>query len=178
LSSNGLRQFDAFVEGTALANVNVAQLAGGTVRQAVTQVVPTTVVSDGFLTIHLHNEDPFLGNPTITGIEVYESGPASPVTAPVAAPASAPVAAPVTMDPPPFTTMRINCGGPLYTDTQGRSWIADQYFTGGSLFALDIAIANTADDILYQTERYGEVTYAIPVPIAAYKVILHFAEIL
>jgi hypothetical protein len=39
------------------------------------------------------------------------------------------------------------------------------------------AIANTIDDRLYQSERFGAMTYAIAVPNANYQVILHFAEL-
>ena len=177
LSSTGLRQFDAFVEGTALADVNIVQLAGGNARQAVTQLLPNIAVSDGNLTISFRNEAPFLGNPTVAGIEVYKSGPTSPVAVPVAAPVVAPVAAPIA-GPAAFTPIRINCGGGAYNDTQGRLWIDDMYYDGGSIYTTNHDIANTTDDYLYNTARDGEVTYQIPVPAGTYQVVLHFAEIL
>ncbi|NEU06719.1 hypothetical protein GZH53_00180, partial [Flavihumibacter sp. R14] len=59
-----------------------------------------------------------------------------------------------------------------------QQWKADQYFTGGSVFSTTTAISNTTNDALYQTERYGNVTYNIPVPQSGqYTVELHFAEI-
>ena len=82
----------------------------------------------------------------------------------------------------PLPTIRINAGGGAYTDTQGRVWAADSYFTGGFTNSTTAAIAGTADDPLYQTERWHytptgpEMTYAIPVPAGGYEVRLHFAE--
>lgn len=77
--------------------------------------------------------------------------------------------------------VRINAGGPSVT-TNGVTWGADQYFSGGGTFNnAGIEIANTDDDALYQTERIdnaGGLTYSIPVPgDGAYNVSLHFAEI-
>src|SRR5690606_18050410 len=84
----------------------------------------------------------------------------------------------------PLVVARINAGGEAYTDTQGNQWSADQYSTGGSCYPgncsdlINVAIANTSDDFLYQSERYGTMGYAIPVPVAdQYIVRLHFAEI-
>ena len=87
---------------------------------------------------------------------------------------------------PPFE-LRINAGGPAYTDSLGRNWIADQnasnprYSTGTSVFANPNAtIANAgANPDIYKTERFGtNFNYAIPMPGAGdYQVILHFAEI-
>src|SRR4029453_12564116 len=39
---------------------------------------------------------------------------------------------------PPATpgTIRINAGGPAYTDSSGNSWLADQDFSGGGAFVL------------------------------------------
>jgi Malectin domain/Fibronectin type III domain len=53
------------------------------------------------------------------------------------------------------TVIAINAGGPAYT----------------------AAIASTIDDALYQSKRYGNVTYTIPVPNGTYQVTLKFAEI-
>lgn len=72
--------------------------------------------------------------------------------------------------------LRINAGGPTYT-YEGITWNADQYFTGGSTYSDNTPIAGTTNDQLYQSERYGNITYAIPVPVGGYTVKLHFAEI-
>jgi hypothetical protein len=100
----------------------------------------------------------------------------TPVKVPVAAPAIAP--APMTAT---FQPILINCGSSAqYTDTSGRVWSADTYFTGGQVFSRPSswAISDTLDDALYQSERYGAFSYSIPLPPApGYDVILHFAEI-
>jgi Malectin domain len=78
-----------------------------------------------------------------------------------------------------FAPIRINCGSDVpYTDSLGRAWSVDAFFAGGSAFASGIGqIANTTDDVIYRSERYGEATYNIPVAQGTYDVVLHFAEI-
>lgn len=76
---------------------------------------------------------------------------------------------------------RINAGGPTYI-FEGNTWSADQYSNGGTVFTNDIAISNTDNDQLYQTERYredgnGSLIYEIPVANGEHTVNLHFAEI-
>jgi uncharacterized protein YaiE (UPF0345 family) len=78
--------------------------------------------------------------------------------------------------PVAVTLFRINAGGPAYT-FGGVSWSADQYFTGGSTYSTTTAIAGTTNDQLYQSERWGTPSYAIPVSNGTYTLRLHFAEI-
>ena len=76
-----------------------------------------------------------------------------------------------------FESIRINAGGPQVT-AGGNLFSADQFSTGGDLYENIVSINNTTDDALYQTERWGDLTYAIPVSSqGAYDVRLHFAEI-
>ena len=78
-----------------------------------------------------------------------------------------------------FPAIRINSGGPAFT-FNSIAWSADQYFNGGATTNNPVAIANTTNDQLYQTERYhtsGTLVYEIPVPDGNYDVNLHFAEI-
>ena len=79
----------------------------------------------------------------------------------------------------PAEIIRINSGGPEFTDGSGNLWAADQYFIGGTLYENTTAIANTTDDTLYHTERYDPVlTYEIPVSTdGLYDVNLSFAEL-
>ena len=71
----------------------------------------------------------------------------------------------------------INSGGPKVS-TGGRTYGADQYATGGNTFSNGVAIDGTTDDVLYQTELYGDFTYNIPVQDQGlYDIRLHFAEI-
>ena len=76
----------------------------------------------------------------------------------------------------PTTHIRINSGGPAQT-YGSETWIADAYFTNGTAYPDGGSIANTTMDQLYQTERYGNHSYNIPVPNGAYTVKLHFAEV-
>jgi hypothetical protein len=79
--------------------------------------------------------------------------------------------------PPPGSTARVNSGGSAYTSPSGAVFSADQYFTGGSTFSTTDAIANTTDPSLYQNERWGNFSYAIPVTNGTYDVRLHFVEL-
>jgi N,N-dimethylformamidase beta subunit-like, C-terminal/Domain of unknown function (DUF4082)/Malectin domain/Bacterial Ig-like domain len=72
---------------------------------------------------------------------------------------------------------RINAGGPAYTSSTGATYRADAFFTGGSLNSTSSSISGTNDPTLYQTERWGQFTYAIPVANGIYDVRLHFAEL-
>ena len=60
--------------------------------------------------------------------------------------------------------LRVNCGGGDYVDTTGKTWLADFGFTGGFGFAANYPTANTLDDLLFQSERYGSFTYSFTVP--------------
>jgi Malectin domain len=83
-------------------------------------------------------------------------------------------------NPPAVTRFPIfiNCGGPTFTDAQNRVWTKDTYFSGGGTYSnYSVDIVNSVDDTIYQSERYGNFIYQIPVPLGSYSVILHFAEI-
>lgn len=74
------------------------------------------------------------------------------------------------------TVKLINSGGPAVTFS-GQTWGADNSFTNGSTYSTSAAIANTTNDAIYQTERFGNFSYSIPVTNGSYVVKLHFAEI-
>jgi hypothetical protein len=64
-----------------------------------------------------------------------------------------------------------------YTDSNGNLWQADTGYIDGQVGNLgNIAIANTNDPHIYQTERYKLTGYALAVPNGSYQVRLHFAE--
>ncbi len=80
---------------------------------------------------------------------------------------------------------RVNAGGPSYTNN-GITWDADQayqigswgYVGSGGTYATSDPIANTTDDALYQSERWGMTAYRFTVPTSGrYRVDLHLAEI-
>ncbi len=76
----------------------------------------------------------------------------------------------------PAFSLLINSAGNSYSGG-GQNWVADQNFNGGSGFSTSSAINGTTNDVVYQSERYGNFSYAIPVSSGTYTVKLHFAEI-
>ena len=77
--------------------------------------------------------------------------------------------------------IRINVGGAGFTDSRGHFWMPERGFNTGIVSAFTSAVANTTDDVLYQTERWDqntqpELQYTFPVPSGVYVVRLHFAE--
>lgn len=77
---------------------------------------------------------------------------------------------------PATVVYRINAGGSAITTSRG-AFAADQYAIAGSGYAQNVAIANTPDPALYQSERNGTFGYSFPVPNGSYSLVLHFAEI-
>jgi hypothetical protein len=77
----------------------------------------------------------------------------------------------------PTSSIRVNAGGPAYTDPQGQVWSADMGFTGGTTYSTASSIANTTTPALYQSERYGNMQFQFAVPNGNYAVTLKFAEI-
>ena len=79
----------------------------------------------------------------------------------------------------------INAGGPEYTAADGTTYQADAYFDGGSTTVAgnagipsDLEIADTENDPLYRSERFGtSFGYDVPVEDGTYEVTLEFAEI-
>ena len=96
----------------------------------------------------------------------------APTPTPVATPTPAP--APATLSGPPY---HIHSGGGAVSDASGFAWSADGDYSGGSSWSTTSGIAATASPNLYQTCRYGNFTYTLPVPNGGYTVTLKFAEI-
>ena len=76
----------------------------------------------------------------------------------------------------PSYTKRVNAGGSAFTDPDGNAWEADSGFNAGSTASTGDAIANTNNDTLYQSERYGTIEWAQSLPNGSYTVNLHYAE--
>jgi hypothetical protein len=70
-----------------------------------------------------------------------------------------------------------NSGGPAYTGVNGISYQADIGYSGGNTARRGDSIANTDDDTIYQSQRYGDFSYAIPLSNGEYEVTFKFAEI-
>jgi Malectin domain len=111
-----------------------------------------------------------------TGYYVMQIATFKPAPAPSVTPTPSPTPTPTPTATPLPSTVRVNVGGPQYTDSAGNVWSADTGFTGGTTYANTNSIANTADPTLYHTERYGAFQYALPVANGSYTVTLKFAE--
>jgi hypothetical protein len=131
-----------------------------------------------------------------TGVKISLTQPAVAVTAPaVTAPSiSAPaitvpsVTAPsvtvpampaVAVSAAPVAAIRIKAGATApCTDSKGNVWLSDQGFVDGDTVdrGSDMQIANTQDQAIYRSERYGMSSFSYKLPNGKYIVKLHFAE--
>ena len=148
----GQRVFDVAAEGTkVLDNYDIYGKVGAFV--ATTERFTVTVTDDELnLAFSALASEGGVDNAKVAAIEIYR------------------------LNATPTAVLRLNAGGGQLTTSTGP-FTADQYAAGGAVFSTDQAIANTADDALYQTERYGTFTYNLPVPNGQYTVKLHFAEL-
>ncbi|MBN1693881.1 T9SS type A sorting domain-containing protein [candidate division WOR-3 bacterium] len=75
----------------------------------------------------------------------------------------------------------LNAGGDTYlSPVSGIEYIDDEttgWLSGGTPYSGTNAIAGTTDDTLYQSERYGDFGYDIPLTNGSYDVVFKFAEI-
>ena len=62
------------------------------------------------------------------------------------------------------------------TDRFGVAWHPDDFFLSGRGIARSSTVTGKEDPQLYECERYGNFSYAIPVSEGRYRVTLHFAE--
>jgi hypothetical protein len=81
------------------------------------------------------------------------------------------------------TTLRINAGGPSYTDTKGHVWSADRGFNTGTVSscAPGATVTGTTDPQLYKSARFDqpatpELQYTFAETNGSYTVNLYFAE--
>lgn len=72
--------------------------------------------------------------------------------------------------------IRIRAHEYSFADHAGSLWSPDDYYVGGRLATHRGDVTGTADPDLYASERYGNFSYAIPVPPGNYQVALYFAE--
>jgi hypothetical protein len=63
-----------------------------------------------------------------------------------------------------------------YYSNDSHWWSPDIYYKGGQLAASEQPADGTDDPELYETERWGHFSYAIPVTPGKYAVVLHFIE--
>jgi hypothetical protein len=63
-----------------------------------------------------------------------------------------------------------------YTDKNGHYWEPDRYVRGGQLVVRHETVSGSPDTDLYRGERFGNITYTIPVADGRYAITLYFAE--
>jgi hypothetical protein len=62
-----------------------------------------------------------------------------------------------------------------YYSNDSEWWSPDDYFEGGQMASYTQAVSGTDDPELYESERWGNFSYAIPAPPGKYTILLHFA---
>ena len=72
--------------------------------------------------------------------------------------------------------IRVNCGGPKYTDSKGNVWQADFGFKEGKSITNAAPVSGTPDPALFATYHWDPGTYSFQVPDGKYQVNLYFAE--
>jgi endoglucanase len=132
-----------------------------------------------FLTgCHLEEKQPVSSSQSTT-VAAAPAAPAQPAPAAPAAPvAAAQPAAPAQAVPAYGKTFRFKAGSTTaFTDSSGNVWLPDQGFDGGETTERpELAIANTKDQGLYQSEHYSMNSFSCKVPNGKYTAKLHFAE--
>ena len=85
---------------------------------------------------------------------------------------------PITIENDDILPLRINAGkDDVYTDSLGKQWSANDGLNGGRSYANTNEIAQTDNDLIYQSEYYGQdFDYSQSVANGNYDVTLHFAE--
>lgn len=145
------RLFDVLINGQAvLTEMDIFAEAGGgrtMVRRVFRDIEPD---AEGMIAIDFRDR---VGGALVNGISVVPGVPRQLRPIRVAARASA------------------------YTDSSGRFWSSDRYFTGGKLVMRQEAVHDTSDPDLYRGERFGNFSYSVTVaPGSTYTAVLHFAE--
>jgi hypothetical protein len=62
-----------------------------------------------------------------------------------------------------------------YYSNDSHWWSPDNYFDGGQLASFAPEVTGTEDPELYETERWGNFSYSVPVTPGRYSIVLHFA---
>jgi hypothetical protein len=72
--------------------------------------------------------------------------------------------------------IRITARTSPYLSQDQQLWEPDRYFRGGRSVVRLNAVESSSDPEMYQSERYGNFTYTIPVAPGSYRLTLKFAE--
>lgn len=150
-AGSGARRFNVVVNGTTTLNQFDIYAAAGAADKAVVRDTIATATPAGTIVIALNTGS--VNQPAINGIEILAALAQS------------------------VATTAINVGGPA-----DGSFVADVDGVGGiaasTTDGIDVSVANAAPEAVYQTQRYGPMTYTIPGFSAngSYIVRLHFSE--
>jgi len=145
------RVFDVFINGNRLlSRFDIVTDAGGARVPDVKLFTDISPASDGLLHMMFVSR---ISKAILSGIEILPGIPGK------------------------IRPVRVACRGTPYTGPDGTVWSADRFFRGGRLAERHVGISGSSDTLLYQSERYGHFSYAIPVTDhGLYTVILGFAE--
>lgn len=77
---------------------------------------------------------------------------------------------------PGDTVIAINSAGSEYMALDGTVFVADSAFEGGSTQVSSHTVSDTGDEPLYNSWRWGNFSYRVPVANGRYDIYLHFAE--
>jgi hypothetical protein len=152
-TAKGSRIFNVTINGQqALTNFDIIGTAG-TASKAVVEQLTAAADSFGTITIQFVTVK---DNAQVNGIEILSGTP----------------------PPPPSGAVQINSGGPAVAP-----FVTDELFTGGTTVSttktVDLSgVTNPAPEAVYQSNRFGTFSYAIPGLTAgkSYTVRLQFAE--
>lgn len=72
--------------------------------------------------------------------------------------------------------VRIIAQDHAYTDKAGRYWSPDRFARGGQLVLRNEDVVNADDPEFYRGERYGNISYVIPVVPGTYRATFYFSE--
>lgn len=103
----------------------------------------------------------------------------SSIPSPIPSSIPSPIPSPSSSPPPAFAGIRVNCGGPIYVDSRGMVWEADNGTQNGLISYNTNTIFNTSDPAIYRTKKFqprGDLVYTFAVTPGVYMLKLHFAE--
>ena len=112
-------------------------------------------------------------------LEEKQASPSQPQAAAAPAPAEpVPLTATAQVVPVMGSTVRIKAGAATpFKDSSGNVWLPDQGFEGGDVVERpELAIANTKDQAIYQSEHYSMTAFSRKLPNGKYTAKLHLAE--
>ena len=160
LSRVGQRMFSVGINGAlVLQNFDVVAAAGGPLV-AIDKAFPVSV-TNGSIQISFYQGA--ADYPMVNAIEIVQQG--------------TPLSSTITPTPATFTPLYINSGGATFTDSTANVWTADKNYTNGTPWSTTHAVTGTTTPQIYQSCRYGNFYYPIPLPNGKYSVTLKFAEI-